>query len=168
MNDFSANWGVIATIALVPLVLGFLLRTVRPHARVEGGVRILTYGLAFKLIGWGAVGIVLGCAALLLYVAAADRAAVLLLTGLFALLGLPILLEATLVRITFDEQGLTSRSPWRQRRVIPWSEVRAVDFSGAMQWWRLHTAQGVVRASVYLSGIGDLVNACKAHGFVKP
>ncbi len=168
MNDFSANWGVIASIAIVPLVLGLLLRTVRPHARVEGGVRILEYGLAFKLIGWGAIGIVLGCATLVFFVARADRPAVLLLTALFALLGLPIVLEATFVRITTGDQGLTSRSPWRRTRTIPWSEVRAVDFSGAMQWWRLHTAQGVVRASVYLSGIADLVETCKARGVMKP
>lgn len=73
---------------------------------------------------------------------------------LLDLLALYAFLEVFLVSITFDEHGLTARSPWRKTRRIEWFEVTEYDFSGWNQWHLLRTEKkGTVRISIYLTGM---------------
>lgn len=80
--------------------------------------------------------------------------------GTFVVLGLVLLVESCRVRITYNEEGIETHSPWRSSRRIRWSEVTGCDYSEISQWYRIHTkSQGVLRVSVLLNGVAGLLQA---------
>ena len=81
-----------------------------------------------------------------------------------AVLSLPLILgfsaflslEANFVSIVVDQTGIVHRSPWRRRRNIPWSEVLGHSRTEFGQSLIIHTEQGKVTVSEYLSGSFEL------------
>lgn len=66
-------------------------------------------------------------------------------------------LESWFSRIVLDDDGLRTRSPWRRRRSIPWTQVTECKFSQKLQRWVLDTRDfGKVRLSAMLVG-ADIV-----------
>jgi hypothetical protein len=75
----------------------------------------------------------------------------------FCLFLVPLYLEYFHVRIVVTEERLQCRSPWRAARDIRWEEVKSVDFSPSLQWYRIRTeGKGIVRLHVFLSGLQTL------------
>jgi hypothetical protein len=81
--------------------------------------------------------------------------AVSLMLALFLGLGLPLVLEFVRVRHTFDEAGLTFRSPWSRQRHVAFADVASMRWRSVMKWLDLRTSGGdVVHFSPLLSGLG--------------
>lgn len=73
-------------------------------------------------------------------------------------------LEFSWVRILFDEQGITTRSPWRRSRQVSWAEVKKVSYNPILQWHVIATrGHGKIRVHDYLSGVYEFVMYLEAH-----
>ena len=62
-----------------------------------------------------------------------------------------MVLEIFWVRIEFDQEGLRTFSPWRNRRFIQWSDIERIDYSSILQWHVLRTRKGSVYLHDYLN-----------------
>ncbi len=75
-----------------------------------------------------------------------------------------MLLETFRVRLVISNEGVQLDSPWRGRIFIHWDEVVEVQFSQACLWFILLSTDGrVIRASLYLGRIVELVRAFRLH-----
>lgn len=119
----------------------------------------LRYGAALKWIGWICLGFCLAMVTVAGVAAAKEQKMIVIACfGAFSLLGAVLLAEAYWVRISYDEQCIRTRSPWRRSRRIAWSEVVSCDYSMHNQWYRIHTrSQGIVRVSLLLRGVPGLL-----------
>jgi hypothetical protein len=72
------------------------------------------------------------------------------------LLCMMVLLEAAFVRITYDDYYITTRSPWRAQRRIPWHSLTGYSWSEINRWHVLDTrSQGKIRLSALLIGLPE-------------
>jgi hypothetical protein len=79
------------------------------------------------------------------------------LGGLLFLVSLYIFLETQFVRIEFDDNLIYTFSPWRKRRLVPWSAVVDYSYSAVNRWHILKTrGYGSIRLSALLSGLGTM------------
>lgn len=66
--------------------------------------------------------------------------------------------ETYLLKITWDDEHIFTRSPWRPSRTIPLASVERCDFSKSMAEYRIHTkGHGIVRLSMFARGIPGLL-----------
>lgn len=83
-----------------------------------------------------------------------------MLVALFTVIILPLHLEVFFTSITWDDSNIHTRSPWRRRRIIPFSAVAGCTFSKTMQWHRIRTTQyGVIRLHSLMRGVSVLLEA---------
>jgi hypothetical protein len=139
--------------------VALLLWTVRRKAAIEGGEGILTYGLplrVFVVVFWV---FWLGLVGLVVVQPPDDPVGVATaVCGLFALI-LPLHLEFFGVRVSFDEAGIRTRSPWRAERQIPWPDIRQGWYSSVLQWHVIQTeGYGRVRLHDLMSGVDSLLD----------
>lgn len=159
--DLGKAIGPALTAAIVPLVLGWLLRAAQAESLATAGQRVVAYPKTFKvfvMLGWVATIVIAIFAGFTARNADILNAAA--VVGLFIALMLPLHLEAFGVRITWDDAFIHTRSPWRKARKIPFSAVRSCDYSHAMQWYRIHTdGYGTIRLHQLTRGISELLAA---------
>ncbi len=78
------------------------------------------------------------------------------------ILALVLIAELFLVRITWNDQAVTSEAPWRSPRVIRWSDLSRVSDLNEIQigeWVRLHSTQsGTLSISAFRSGLDDFIH----------
>jgi hypothetical protein len=140
------------------------VRTVRPEALEAEGQHVLSYGRPAK-----AIAIVVSLCWVGFFVAAIfapteDRV---IGAALMLLLILPLPLEFFGVRIAFDESGIRTRSPWRPKRMIPWSAVTWVWYAPMSQWYVVETTGfGHLRLHDGLSGTDALLSELERRGVV--
>lgn len=148
--------GLIAII--VPMVLGWLLRSRSSEAKQENGITWLYYGKAMKGFALFFSVIVVGLVVIGFNVEPKDKLPVLGLIALFGGLSLPLLLEAFFVRVGYDADNIYCQSVWRANRVILWSEVGSATFSESMRWWVLDTEHsGKIRIHEFMSGLDEFL-----------
>ena len=147
--------------AVVPLALGVLYRSAQRDSEAGAAERCVEYPKALKTFVWAGwvftltIGIIAGVSA-----TGDSFWSAVLCVVLFVGLILPLHLEAYFVRITWDDETILTRSPWRRFRAIPISSVRRCDFSRSMQWYRIHTeGYGIVRLHLFARGIPKLLEA---------
>jgi hypothetical protein len=112
-------------------------------------------GVLFFAIGVGGVTGVLGGAN-------ESRTEQLLFSAPLLAFGIYLPLEFHLVSITVDSHGLTHRSPWRRRRVVPWTEVTGCHRSFLNEWIVIETRRGPIRMSEFLVGALELEQRVKS------
>jgi hypothetical protein len=79
------------------------------------------------------------------------------LSGLFLAFSGWFLLEVCFVKARVSKAHLHLWSPWRGRRVIPWSAITGYAYSPANSWHVLFTEGfGTVRLSTLLSGVDQV------------
>lgn len=159
----------ILVVGVVTMLARLLLRPDSGRVEDRTPVRVLKYGWRFRafiLLFAGLIPVVGAWAYLKGDIHdMADKVAAVLL-NMFALYAF---LEVFLVRITFDESGISARSPWRGSRRIAWSEIIGYDFSGWNRWHLLRTTrQGTLRLSIYLTGLDTFFEALELHAPVEP
>jgi hypothetical protein len=148
--------GIIGAIVAI-LLVAFLARSARKNARLRSNRHVLEYGRPVKIAGW--FFLLLG--GFFIYAAAhasADQALLAASVGGALFAGsVVVFLEFHLVRLELDEEAIHTFSPWRRKRVIPWSEVIGYDYSAINNWHILKTGRhGPVRLSVMLSGLSTM------------
>ncbi len=158
--DFGKAIGPALTAAIVPIVLGWLLKSAQAESLANAGQRVVAYPKAmrvFVVLGWIAtVGIAIFAGFTAKNADIKNAAAI---VGLFIALILPLHLEVFGVLITWDDSFIYTRSPWRKARKIPFSAVRSCDYSNAMQWYRIHTdGHGTIRLHQLARGIPELLS----------
>lgn len=149
--------------AIIELILGWISKGARHRATDESGRNILCYGKELKIVG--AVVTIFWIALIILVfmgVFEGTKEDILWVTALFAFLtttGIAILIEAYFVRIVYDETTITAYSPWRRDiRMIPWSDIESIRYSGMMRWYICKTKNhGNLILSSYLMGLDDFL-----------
>ena len=165
MADLMPNLSGVAGAIAAAIALPWIVRTVRPSAATIGGKGVLEYGRPMKVmavifwIGW------MGFLVAALFAPTKDRVIAFTVVCGFLLLIVSLHLEFFGVRVTFDDVGIRTRSPWRPKREIPWSATNRVWFSQALQWYVVQTVgYGRIRLHIYLSGIESLLSELEARG----
>lgn len=82
----------------------------------------------------------------------------------FAALSVPLVIDYFMARHEVSEEGLTYATWSGTRRLLPWSELRSVNFSPGMKWFRLETREGSkARISVMMMGLPEFARRLLAH-----
>jgi uncharacterized membrane protein YfcA len=126
-------------------------------ARFRNGRYVVEYRLPAKMAGWCclAVGSFIAYAAL--HASVNQRVLATYVAGLLFLVSVYIFLETQFVRIEFDDNFIYTFSPWRKRRLVPWSDVVGYSYSAVNRWHILKTrGYGSIRLSALLSGLGTM------------
>lgn len=123
-------------------ILDRLLASTRASATVEGGRRVVAYGLFIKIIAVLSPALPL----VLLYgmVACGARGEPLLVygvTGGFGLLAAYMVYTALLTRLEFDDTYIHFSSPLYRDRRAPWSSLTAGGYSALMGMYWLHAPE---------------------------
>jgi len=149
---FLYTAAVLWVIAFVDSLVRVLAGWRRRH-EVKVGVLDYSWGWhAFVAAGW--LVFILGLGADVGRGRRPDASAMVFVTLLLGWLHL----EFSWVRILFDEQGITTRSPWRRSRQVPWAEVKKVSYNAILQWHVIATrGHGKIRMHDYLSGIPEFL-----------
>lgn len=165
MDGWERPLVAMITTAVTVYVISLIVNGVRAEASRVGHQRVLEYGPGPKriaLVGWVGFAIVMG---VLLFSPTADWE---LILWTVVLLGLPVLvlnLEFYGVRISYDAEGIQTRSAWRWPRKIPWSEVQQVWYSRPFQWYVIQTTSGGrIRLHDYLDGADSLIGELRKRG----
>ncbi len=162
MNTTSTPIVPIAAAIVVPMVLGWLLRSPDQAAKEKGGKLWLEYGKLMKGMALLFAGLVALLVGLWFTVAPDDKQPVAWMVALFGLLDLPLLIEFFGVRIGFDDEQIYCHSAWRKNRVIPWGEIKSCTYSKVNKWWVIETAsQGRIRIHEFISGRESFFEAMK-------
>lgn len=142
---------------LATLLMSWLVTRAVPTAKVRRGHHVVEYRLPAKIAGWcvAAIGFFIAYAA---SQASANQRVIAAVVGVLSLLmSVYMLLEVHFVRVEFDDEFIYTFSPWRKRRVIPWSAVVGYSQSALNRWHILKTrGHGSVRLSDLLSGLGTM------------
>jgi TPR repeat protein len=139
------------------LVVGWLMRGGHAPAPREGTLRVMTYGSGMRVTAV----LMLAGAAFVSYAAWHARPsqfAVAMVVAACLIAGaLFLFYQVFAVRIAWDEQALTYRSPLAGTRRIPWDEVQETGYSTFMQCHYLKTAHaGRIWISGMLRGFEEL------------
>jgi hypothetical protein len=162
LND-SLTPALIAII--VPVVLGWMIRSARKETQATAGSHSVSYPKAMRIFVYAGWAVIVAVVVLAAFTAKkSDLPSVLGILALFTALVLPLHLETFGVKIEWDDENIYTRSPWRKPRTIPFAAIRSCDYSGTMQWYRIHTdGYGIIRMSQYLRGTPDLLRALPCH-----
>jgi hypothetical protein len=156
--------GAVGAAVALPLIL----RTVRANAETIEGRQVLRYARPLRILVGAFWACWLGLVALAIFMPKREAGdgwiAASLVVGFF-LLVFVLHIEFFVVRVTFDESGVQTRSPWRRGRCVPWSDIIRVGFSPMAQWYTVQTREhGYIRLHLYLSGIESLLNELERRG----
>jgi hypothetical protein len=156
VNASSIPSGVIGGIVATLLLLWLASRAVRA-ARFRGGRYVVEYGLPVRVAGWFALALGVFIAYAASQASPDQRILAACVGGTLFLACLALFLEFHFVRIEFDDEFIYTFSPWRKRRVIPWSAVSGYSYSAVNHWHILETPGcGSIRLSGLLSGLGTM------------
>jgi len=133
VNASSIPSGVIGGIVATLLLLWLASRAVRA-ARFRGGRYVVEYGLPVRVAGWFALALGVFIAYAASQASPDQRILAACVGGTLFLACLALFLEFHFVRIEFDDEFIYTFSPWRKRRVIPWSAVSGYSYSAVNHW----------------------------------
>ena len=126
--------------------------------RYGGGLRLFSLAVAFAVPTWTIVFFAM---------APGQRASPVPIGITFLVCGFVVgilMMETQGAYLIVADNTITSLSPWRRRREWRWHEIEQVTFSRLHWSLELHgPRQEVVRASLFLVGIGDLARAILRH-----
>jgi hypothetical protein len=152
---------------VVSLVLIWVRRGVRSEAHSNHNSHIIQYTVNLKiLIGffWLSWLLMLSAALFLPMRVGDGRIACAMVITFFAAISL-FTAEIFWVRVTYDDFGITTRSPYKRNRVVPWSDVARVRF-GFAQYVIETSDQGRFGCSVYMDGIASWLAELERRGIL--
>lgn len=165
---YVARIGVLNFSAIIPSTAGaivavavtvLLLKTVRAEAEPADGEIILQYGKSLRwLVSFFWVCCVGGFIVVLL-APPSTRVVAAIVVSIFFFANLSLHLELHYVQIKYDSSGITTVSPWRSSRRIPWSDVKIASYSAVARWYVIDTVSfGRIRLHDYLNGVQSLLD----------
>ena len=147
------------------VAMSLVLRSIRPQAELVDGAHVVRYGRPMKLLTVGFWLCYLGAFVAALFAKPDGQFQLMILISSFLLMVLILHIEIFHVRVIYDEMGVRTFSPWRRRRLIPWSAIRRVYFSDPLKWYVVETAgHGRVRLHVFLSGVESFLDEIERRG----
>jgi hypothetical protein len=153
------------TTGLTIYVISLIHQNVRGTASRQGQRRLLEYGPRLK---WMVIVSWIFTAGLLTFMAFSPTAGWGLILTTAALLGgatFALHREFFGVRITYDDEGIQTRSGWRSSRTIPWSDIQKGWYSRALQWYVIQTGNhGRIRLHDFLDGRESLISELRRRG----
>jgi hypothetical protein len=139
--------------------------TVRPEAMAVDPQHVLSYDRSVKAIPIASWLCWIWFLRAAIFAPAEDRVGAAAVVLGYLLLVLSLHLEFFGVRIAFDESGIRARSPWRPKRMIPWSAVTYVGYSPMARSYVVETTGfGHLRLHDWLSGTDTLLSELERHG----
>jgi len=147
------------------VAMSLILRSIRPGAELVDGAHVMRYGRSLKLLTVGFWVCYVGAFVGAFFARPDGRLPLLITISSFLLMILVFHIEMFNVRVVYDETGVRTFSPWRRRRVIPWSAFRRVYFSAPLKWYVVETdGYGCVRLHVFLSGVETFLDEIERRG----
>jgi uncharacterized membrane protein len=154
-----ALWGL-----LMSLIMGWIAQS-RGRPRPDGSAQRLQHPISTLIIGLAGF-LLFGAIAVISNVLANATTSCwtrAIFVG-FALLALPILGDYFAARHEVSEEGLRYGRLFGSDGFMRWTELKSVQFSEAMKWFRLESQLGkVVRLSVMLMGLPMFAQLLLAH-----
>lgn len=145
--------GAAAAAAVLSGLLWFLIY--RDATRPTRG-RVLVYGPSLKFLGFLCALGFLAIGYFTLQQDGFESYLPFLICSILVFMGMALLLEAGFVRIEYSDRGITTRSPWRGRREVPWHAITGYSYSEMNRWHILDTrTNGRIRLSIYLRGLPE-------------
>ena len=142
----------------VPLLIAVSIVWGRKESIVSGYLKQIEYSKGFKTLS--SLFMLLFFWGLIYGLSTANEIGedvVIKLSMIFGPLIIPLFLEAQFVKITWDNQNIYTKSPWRKSRIIPLSSVTKSDYSYSLNWYRIYTQDhGIIRLHQFAYGISHL------------
>lgn len=155
-----AVWGIAMT-----LVMGALSKSrIKQAAAIEANT--LKHPRAILIIGIIGFALFVGFAVVSNTIARNDSTSIgtTLIFLFFAALSLAMVAEYYLARHRLSPEGLDYGRLLGKRGFVSWGEIRSIDYSQSMKWFRLRTDTGVtVRISAMLIGLPEFAQQVLAH-----
>lgn len=166
MNHFS--WGQVIQWAIWGLLMSLTMRWLakgRRKQRPPAESRILLLPVGILVVGLVCSMVFIG--ALVLSNVYGNRTTTWWTTAIFAafaLLGLYLVASYFLERHEVSDEGLAFGRVFGKRLYLRWKEVRHVQYSKNMQWFRVETDKGdVARVSAMLMGLPEFAKLALAN-----
>lgn len=140
---------------LVPLVVGFLKRSVKRASQERPRGREVRYARSTRfimLVAWLFILILSFICIPIVYNRPEGWKGILVL-GAFLAMSVILRMETSLMRITWDDRFIYTQSAWRSSRVIPITAVRSCGFREKLRFYRVH-AEGNGEVLVHESAVG--------------
>jgi hypothetical protein len=148
--------GVIGGVLAALLVSWLATRAIR-SARFRSGRYVVEYCIPVRVAGWFALAVGMFGVYAASRASPDQRVLAACVSGAMFLACVALFLEFHFVHIEFDDEFIYTFSPWRKRRIIPWSSVAGYSYSAVNRWHILKTrGYGSVRLSELLSGLGTM------------
>lgn len=164
--------------SIVELVAGAILSAIagsliysasqRPAKRTASG-RVLRYGMPLRCLSVLVLVIFSGGLIFSNFDPknSPEDTGLLIASGVMTALFLFFFIEMFFVRIEFDESRITTFTPWRTSRQIPWSDIISFSHDQAHGWYLVKTrTHGILRLSTLLTGINDFVATLRNNASV--
>ncbi len=135
--------------------------------KTADGTTVLRYGGAFRAVGLMGVVVALAMAVLLLLsllgVGPSREAQlpILLLLGLFGLLGAPLTVEAFRRRVVLDDDGLTARGWFGTAPTVAWEDITSVENKVMSGKFVVRAGRVKLKLGHYLEGLDVFAAECK-------
>ena len=114
----------------------------------------LAYGSALGTVGILGALIFLGAAYFSWRSGGFDEPVPIVIFFTLMVLCLAVVFEGMFVRIRYDDRGISTSSPWRRSRIVPWYAITGYKWSEINKWHVLETRGfGRIRFSIYLRGL---------------
>jgi len=166
MNDrpwwaHGLQWGLWAV--CMSLVMGWLGRS-RKRAAVRTGDGQLQHPVGILIVGLVCAAFFTALAVVVGLTAKPEDRRLAPFFLLFALLGLPLVLDYFNARHSLRSDGLEYGRMLGRGGVLHWSDVIRLRYSQSMKWFRLETRDGrVARISAMLVGLPEFARAALDH-----
>jgi hypothetical protein len=148
-------------------ILSWVLRSRKAAAERGTGATVMRYPRAMHVVAWVLLAVPLVGLAVLGVLSPPKADDVVYFVGLvagFGVLGGWLVIEVTGVAHALRADGLERVTPWRGRRLLPWSRVTVLRYSDSLQSFRIATSGGdATWLSQYLSGLGSFARAALEH-----
>jgi hypothetical protein len=148
--------GVVGGVLATLLMTWLATRAVRA-ARLQGGRYVVEYRLPVRIVGWFCLALGIFIAHAASQTSADQRIIAACVGGVMSVACIAVFVEFHFVHIEFDDQFIYTFSPWRKRRVIPWTAIVGHSYSAVNRWHILKSrGYGSIRLSELLSGLGSM------------
>lgn len=140
----------------------------RPAERTGSGL-VLRYGLPLRCLSVVVLVIVSGSLIFSNFdpKTSPEDTGLLVAGGVMTALFLYFFIEMFFVRIEFDEARISTFTPWRSSRQIPWSDIASFRHDEAHCWYIIQTrTHGTLRVSTFLSGINNFAERLRQNAIV--
>ncbi len=151
---------IITAVTSILTVIVIKLLTGSKEATIDksSDMHLLHYGISAKVFSLIPVLLMIASIVGIFLLDGEDRLAMIGMTSLWFVLGVPFAVECFKVKVYFNDKEIRCYSPWRKERIVAWDELMDTKFSHMMNWWVIKTTNhGAIRLSILLKGVTEFL-----------